>query len=228
MTALFAYQTALLLRSQRWLPPLLLYAVFVAVGVQPGQPVLDSLGYTAAALVPVTAWLVRICANQEPSAARDVAAAATGAPRVHLAALLTALAGAGSLGAVAVAVVTLVSRASSADNSVAVPRLDAGAAGLLGAAVCVLTGAAVGALCTRPLLHGRGWSLAATALLTLLALVGDGSPAKEAVTGLVTGSRTGAVPLGLLPPVAALLIAGTVVALVCALTTWRGPAGGTS
>ncbi len=40
MTALLRYQTALLLRSQRWLPPFLLYAVFLAVGVQGGQPVL--------------------------------------------------------------------------------------------------------------------------------------------------------------------------------------------
>ncbi|OSC46386.1 ABC transporter, partial [Streptomyces sp. 4F] len=48
MTALFRYQAALLLRSQRWLPPVVLYAAVLAVGVQGGQPVLDSLGWTAA------------------------------------------------------------------------------------------------------------------------------------------------------------------------------------
>lgn len=62
MTALLRYQTALLVRSQRWLAPVLLYAAFIAVGVQWGQPVLDSLGYTAAGLLPVTAWLVQLCA----------------------------------------------------------------------------------------------------------------------------------------------------------------------
>ncbi|MGW7287849.1 ABC transporter, partial [Streptomyces sp. NPDC054847] len=90
MTALLRYHTALLLRSQRWLPPVLLYGAFLAVGVQGGGPVLDSLGYAAAALLPVTAWLVRICATQEPPAARSVTAAAVGAPRAHLASLLTA------------------------------------------------------------------------------------------------------------------------------------------
>ncbi|GAA3078558.1 hypothetical protein GCM10020254_23440 [Streptomyces goshikiensis] len=105
MTALLRYQGALLLRSQRWLAPVLLYAAFLAVGFRPGDPVPDSLGYSAAALVPVTAWLVRICLSVEPDAARDCAAAAAGPVRVHAAALLTGLgwgAGAGSLGAVAV------------------------------------------------------------------------------------------------------------------------------
>ncbi|MEU3908017.1 hypothetical protein AB0F20_30105 [Streptomyces goshikiensis] len=91
MTALLRYQGALLLRSQRWLAPVLLYAAFLAVGFRPGDPVPDSLGYSAAALVPVTAWLVRTCLSVEPDAARDCAAAAAGPVRVHAAALLTGL-----------------------------------------------------------------------------------------------------------------------------------------
>lgn len=71
MTALLRYQAALLVRAQRWLPPFILYAAFLAVGVRSGQPVLDSLGYAAAALLPVAAWLTRICAEGEPPAARD-------------------------------------------------------------------------------------------------------------------------------------------------------------
>ncbi|MEW2554575.1 hypothetical protein AB0957_22925, partial [Streptomyces zhihengii] len=78
MTALLVYQELLLLRSQRWLPPVLLYAAFLAVGVQAGGPVLDALGWAAAGLLPATAWLVRVCATQEPAAARHVTAAAAG------------------------------------------------------------------------------------------------------------------------------------------------------
>ncbi|MFF4349701.1 ABC transporter [Streptomyces sp. NPDC001530] len=59
MTALLRYQAALLLRSQRWLSPCILYAAFLAIGVQSGQPVLDSLGYSAAAvLIGAAATLV--------------------------------------------------------------------------------------------------------------------------------------------------------------------------
>ncbi|MEU9706891.1 ABC transporter, partial [Streptomyces sp. NPDC047981] len=108
MTALLRYQTELLLRSQRWLAPLLLYAVLLAVGVRSGEPVLGALGYAAAVLLPVTAWLVRICLGQEPAAARNVVAAAAGRRRAHLAAILAAVPCAAPLGAVAVLGVTAV------------------------------------------------------------------------------------------------------------------------
>ncbi|MYS12298.1 ABC transporter, partial [Streptomyces sp. SID6041] len=78
MTALLRYQTGLLLRSQRWLAPLLLYAAVLGVGVQAGEPVLGALGLAAGALLPVTAWSVRVCVTQEPPAARNVVAAAAG------------------------------------------------------------------------------------------------------------------------------------------------------
>ncbi|MGW6899137.1 ABC transporter [Streptomyces sp. NBC_01727] len=222
MTALIRYQAALLLRSQRWLAPVLLYAVFLAVGVRSGQPVLDSLGYAAAALLPVTAWLVQLCATQEPPAARIVAAAVTGQPKVHLASLLTATGCAGVLGAAVTAIVLLISDPSNADHTVRVPLLPAGIAGLLAAVCCALLGAAVGALCTRPVLHRRGWSIATTALAALLSLVTSGSPAKYAVTGLVTGSLTGAVHIPVVPLICAAAVAAAVGTVVCRLTSLRG------
>ncbi|NEC66868.1 ABC transporter [Streptomyces sp. SID9727] len=223
MTALIRYQAALLVRSQRWLAPVLLYLAFLAVGIRSGQPVLDSLGYTAAGTLPVTAWLVRVCVTQEPPAARTVvAAAAGGQPRAHLAALLTALGGAGLLGTAATAVVLAISDPASTDHSVRVPLPPAAAAGILATACCVLLGAAAGALCGRPLLHGRGWSIAATALAALLALVTAGSPAKYAVTDLVTGSLTGRVHAPVLPLLGAGAVTAAVFTLVCRLTSVRG------
>lgn len=222
MTALLRYQADLLVRSQRWLAPVLLYAAFLGIGVQSGQPVLDSLGYAAAGLLPVTAWLVQLCAGQEPPAARTVAAAAVGAARVHLAALLAALGCAGLLGAAGTLVVVLISKPASTDNAVRVAPLPAALAGLLAAACCVLLGAVVGALCTRPLLHRRGWSVLATVLAALLALVTSGSPAHHAVTGLVTGSRTGTVHMPVLPLLAATALAVAAVAFTCRLTSLRG------
>ncbi|MFD3525822.1 ABC transporter [Streptomyces sp. NPDC058653] len=221
MTALFRYHTAMLLRSQRWLPPVLLYGIILAVGVRGGEPVLDSLGVAAAALLPVTAWLVRICVTQEPDAARAVTAAASGMPRAHLAALLAAAACATALGTVGTVIVTAVSAPKSADGLVDVAPLPAGTAGLLAALVSLLVGTSVGALCSRPLLRGRGWSLALTALFALLALVTTGSPAKAAVTGLVTGSRTGAIHTPGLPLAAAALLAAVVAGLVCVLGVRR-------
>ncbi|MDT9690138.1 ABC transporter [Streptomyces sp. P9(2023)] len=215
MTALLRYQTDLLLRSQRWLAPLLLYAVFLGVGVNAGEPVLGALGYAAAALLPVTAWVVRICLGQEPAAARNVVAAAAGRQRAHLAAVLAALACAAPLGAVAVLGVTAVGDLRGVDPA------GAGLAGLLATTTCVLTGAAVGALTTRPLVRSRGWSLAALVLGSLLALVTTGSPAKHAVTALVTGSRTATVPMPWPALAGGLLLAAVAVAVSVRATAWR-------
>ncbi|MFB7369376.1 ABC transporter [Streptomyces sp. NPDC056222] len=214
MTALLRYQTDLLLRSQRWLAPLFLYAVFLGVGVQTGEPVLGALGYAAAALLPVTAWVVRICLTQEPSAARNVVAAAAGRGRAHLAAVLAAVACAALLGVVAVLGVTAVSDLRRVDP------FEAGTSGLLATEVCVLTGAAVGALSTRPLVRSRGWSLAALVLGSLLALVTTGSPAQYAVQGLITGSRTATVTMPWLALVGALLLAGAAAAVSIRATAW--------
>ncbi|MFE6103920.1 ABC transporter [Streptomyces laurentii] len=217
MTALIRYQTALLLRSQRWLAPFLLYAAFLAVGIRPGDPVLDSLGYTVAGLVPVTAWVVRICLVQEPPAARAVTAAAAGRARAHLATILT-----GTLAALLVGVVTVLAVTALADRRGLTP-LAAGTTGLTAAAVCVLTGTAVGALTTRPLIQARGWSLAALLLGSLLALVTPGSPTRTTLTALTTAART--IPVTAPSPWPSLLLALTLAtaatALACRATAWR-------
>ncbi|AJF67854.1 ABC transporter [Streptomyces vietnamensis] len=212
MTALLRYQSGLLLRSQRWLAPLLLYAAFIGVGVQAGEPVLGALGFSAAALLPVSAWTVRICLTQEPPAARGVVAAAAGRGRAHLAALLTGAAWPVLVGTVAVLAVTAI-----ADRrGVTVPA--AVSAGLLAASACALTGAVVGALASRPFVRAPGWSLAALVLGSLLALVTTGSPAKYAMTALVTGARTTTADPPWLACAGALLLAAATAALASRAT----------
>ncbi|MEV4046512.1 ABC transporter [Streptomyces sp. NPDC049744] len=224
MTALLRYQTSLLLRSQRWLPPVVLYAAALGIGVQGGQPVLDSLGWAAAVLLPVAAWLVRICATSEPPAARGCVSAARGPGRAHLAAVLAALAVAVVLGAVATVVVTMISDPVSTGHGTRVPPLPAAGAGLLAALVCALLGTAVGALTAWPVLRSPGRAVPALLLAALLALVASGSPARAAVGDLVAGSRSGAVPLPLLPLAGAAVIAVAATAAACALSSRRSSA----
>ncbi|KAF4411018.1 MULTISPECIES: ABC transporter [Streptomyces] len=221
MTALLHYQCALLLRSHRWMAPLLLYGAFLVIGVQYGQPLLDSLGYAAAALLPVAAWLTRVCTTNEPDAARDCASAAAGPVRVHLASLLTALFAAVLLGVVVTVLVTAVSDPYSADHRTAVPVLPAAFAGFLAALVCSLIGTAVGALCNRPLLVSPARAIPATTLAALVVLVVSGSPAQAAVSGLVTGSQSGTVALPLLPLAAALVLAAGACAAACRVSARR-------
>ncbi|MFJ8978174.1 ATP-binding cassette domain-containing protein [Streptomyces sp. NPDC102282] len=219
--ALTRYRTALLARSQRWLAPLLLYAAVLGVGVRAGQPLLDSLGYAAAAVVPPAAWLVRLCVTQEPPAARNVVAAAVGPSSGHRASLLAGLGCALALGCAGTGIVLLISEPVSTDGTAAVPLLPAALAGLLATVCCALTGAAAGALCSRPVLHRHGWSLAATVAGALLVLVTDGSPAKAAVTDLVSGSLTGTVRIPFLPLAGAAVVAVAVAVLTSRLAALR-------
>ncbi|MFB7510030.1 ABC transporter [Streptomyces broussonetiae] len=223
MTALLRYQADLLVRSQRWLPPVILYAAFLGIGVQSGQPVLSSLGYTAAGLLPVAAWLVRICVTGEPDAARACVAAARGPARAHLACLLTALLAAVALGVLATVVVTLISAPASDDHHIHVPALKAAAAGLPATLACALLGAAVGALTNRPVLCSTGRAVPAMLLGALLAVVLTGSPAQAAVSGLVTGSQTGRVAVPLLPPAGAALLTAAAFATAAGLSARRSP-----
>ncbi|MEU1016243.1 ABC transporter [Streptomyces sp. NPDC005900] len=222
MSALLRYHLALLARSQRWLAPVILYAVFLAVGVQGGQPVLDSLAYAAAALLPVTAWLVRVCAGNEPPAARGCSAAAVGPGRAHLASLLAALLAASALGVLAVLVVSAISEGQSTDGRLPVARVPAAAAGLIAMLVSVLLGTAVGALTNWPLLRSPAKAVPAMLLGALLLLVTAGSPARSVLTDLTTGSREGTVPWPLGAPAVALAAAVAASWAACALSSRRG------
>ncbi|MCX4670731.1 ABC transporter [Streptomyces sp. NBC_01381] len=222
MNALLHYQSALLLRSQRWLAPVILYAAFLAVGVQSGQPVLDSLAYAAAALLPVAAWIVRICVTNEPPSARSCTAAAAGPWRAHLATLLSAFLASAVLGVVATVVVAVISDAASTDHRTAVNRIAASGAGLLAMLVSALLGTAIGAVTNWPLLRSPAWAISVLLLAALLALVTTGSPAQAVLTDLITGSRDGVVPVPLLPVAGAGALAAAAVATACGLASRRG------
>ncbi|MFI6345877.1 ABC transporter [Streptomyces sp. NPDC050560] len=221
MSAVLGYHLALLLRSQRWVPPLILYAGFSAVGVRPGQPILDSLGFTAAATLPMAGWLVRICATNEPAAARGCVAAGAGAVRAHLGCLLAALLAAVALGAVATLFVVLISDPANNDGTAPVPRRPAAGAGLLAMLVCALLGAAAGALTSRPLLHRTGRAVPALLLALVVVLITTGSPVRTALSDLVTGSQDGTVRTPALPLLLGAVIAAAAGAVACALAPRR-------
>ncbi|WP_369201853.1 ABC transporter [Streptomyces sp. PU-14G] len=219
--ALTRYQFAVLVRSQRWLAPLLLYAGLLAVGVRAGDPVLDSLGFAAAALLPTAVWLVRVCVTAEPEAARHCAAATTGPGRVHLGSVAAGAMASAAVGGAAVSLVTAVSEQRSTDGGDAVPVAPAVVAGGCGVLTCVLVGAAVGVLCNRPLVRSRGYAVGASLLGTVLALVAGVSPAHAAVSALSGASARGGVDVPWVPLLCALAVAGLAAWAACAVVARR-------
>jgi len=228
MIALLRYEAAILLRSHRWVFPLIAYGALICVGAAGSTTLAEGLGWSAAMLVPVLAFLTRSMLTAEPYAARACVAAAAGPVRAQLAALLTAL-GAGIVLALAGAVFTLLTSESVAKiprpplprppqtvaakltSTFAHPQVLA--AGLVTAVVCLLVASAVGALCNPPLLRHPGAAMMATLALAVFALASGVSPAGAALRE----SRTAQV----LPQAAQWPGAGSLIAATCLLAaTW--------
>ncbi|MFJ8437579.1 ABC transporter [Kitasatospora griseola] len=191
------YHLELLLRSQRWLPPGLVYLVLMGLGVSGGDDALSAAAFSAGLLVPVTGWLVRAAVTAEPAQSRACLVAAAGWRRVHLSALVAAALAGLALGVAGLAGVLLVGSGGGG---------GAMAAGLLATVVCVLTGAAVGAVCNRPVVAGAQYAVPLGLGAMVLVLLLPGSPANAVVRALVLGSRHGAtaVPWWTLPGAAVL------------------------
>ena len=190
MTALIRYQAAILLRSHRWVLPLIAYGLLIMVGFASTTPLAEGMDWSAAMLVPVVALLTRSMLTAEPDAARACAAAAAGPVRAQLAALLTALGG-GIVLAIAGACFEVLTDQSVAKHplpgviskveaTVAHPQILA--AGLGTAVVCLLVASAVGALCNPPLLRHPGLALLGTLAAVVFALASGISPASAALT----------------------------------------------
>ena len=192
--AVARYLAADVVRSQRYLLPLLVHGAVLAVlfGGDPGPPPAP-WAVSALAAYPVAAWFAVVVANTEAPEQRGVTLASAGgfAP-VAAATLLVALAGALVIAALPVLLPAVVSRYP---HPPAVLVL-----GALVHVACATAGTAVGLLCARPVVTRVGWSfcigtvvVVATAVQPWLppvgsavdALVAGRSPLAEAVLGVV-------------------------------------------
>jgi hypothetical protein len=239
MIALLRYQAAILLRSHRWIFPLIAYGLLIAVGAAGATSLAETLDWSGAMLVPVVAFLTRAMLTAEPDAARACVSAAAGPARAQLATLLVPLGG-GAVLALAATIFDVLTAESA--TTVPQPGLNAKiaavahhpeivAAGLLIALVCLLVGSAVGALCNPPLLRHPGAAMLTTLAAIIVALATDVSPASAAI-GHTTAQA--ASPLaanwpgtGSLAGAACLLAATWAVSVIAATRrdTWSAGAG---
>jgi hypothetical protein len=215
--ALLRYQAAILLRSHRWIFPLIAYVALVAGSAAGGgTPLSEGLGWSAAMLVPVVAFLTRSMLTAEPDAARACVAAAAGPVRVQVAALLTAFGG-GAVLAVAGACFEVLTSESAPGY------LNVTAAGLATALVCLLVASAVGALFNPPLVRHPGIAMLSTLAAAIVAVATNVSPAGAALRHTAPSAQAAAAASaqwpGLAPFIAAVCLAGltwTASALVAA------------
>jgi hypothetical protein len=187
--ALLRYQGAILLRSHRWIFPVIAYGALIAVGAAGSSSLAEQLDWSAAMLVPIVAFLTRSMLTAEPDAARACVAAATGPVRAQFATLVTALGGGAALGAVGACLAVLTSESVGRNPSpgliakvaATVGHPEVFAAGLAMALLCLLVGTAIGALCNPPLLRHPGAAMLATLAAAVFGLASSVSPAGAAL-----------------------------------------------
>jgi hypothetical protein len=210
--AVARYYAVLLARSQRWLPPALCYGTVLAIDTATGDSTADAFAYSAAFLLPVSAWFTRITLTTEPPEAAAITATAATPARARLAAL-SAATGYGLLCAVVGALFAFGAGSGAGTSTVL--------GGLSTELVCVLLGTAAGALTAPPLVPAAGWGVLLAGLLALGLLVARFSPAAMGIRALTLAATGGTphYPIAALP--LALVVAGAAWALSAAAATRR-------
>lgn len=213
--AVARYYAGLLARTQRWLPPVLVYGSALAIDSANGDTTADAFAYSAAFLLPVTAWFTRSVLTAEPPEAAAITATAAGPARSRLAALSAATAY-GLLCAVVGALVAI--------GTGGVGGTSTALAGLSTEVVCVLLGTAAGALSAPPLVPAAGWGVLLAGLLALGLLVARFSPAAMGIRSLTIAANNGNstsphYPIAALP--LALIVTGAAWAVSTAAATRR-------
>jgi hypothetical protein len=216
VTALLRYEAGLLLRSHRWVLPLIIYAVLIVVGGagSGSQSLSDGLDWSAAIAVPAVALLTRSMLTAEPGAARACVAAAAGPARAQLATLITAFAAGAVLGLAGVGYELLTSSHKAG-------LLGPLTAGLSATLVCVLVGSAVGTLFNPPLIRHPAVALLSTIGAVVVAWVSGISPANAALHGSSAAVQSAAWPAGV-PLAAAAALAAAGWGVSCWLAGRRG------
>ena len=203
--SLVHYLAADVLRSQRWVAPLLAFLAGVAVFNVAGGPLLTTYADTATVLLPVSVWLTVVVANSEdPVQAAITAVTVGGDLRLRLAKLLTAWAGCAVITVVPV-LWPLLARSYSGPASGG----DV-AAGVAAHLLVSLFGVAVGSLGMRAVLGRAGYMvLTATGLCLADVLVPHAPPARRILELFDDGAVGGLMPVALATAVLSAALIGT-------------------
>lgn len=210
MFALVRYLAVDLVKSQRYLPPLLLHCAVLGMmfSGDAGEALFAYAG-SCALIYPVAAWLGVVVATTEDPVQRTVTAVTAGGwGRVASAQALLA-----AVGTVVLAVIATVWPVFTNPHPYSFGVVGLGLAAHL---VCGLTGVGVGMLCSRPVIGRTGPSLlAVVAVVAVTFKVGQATPVGAVLGGLARQD------LRSLPVAAA---AAVLLVVAAAVAAWRlGP-----
>ncbi|MBQ0882346.1 hypothetical protein [Streptomyces sp. RT42] len=204
MIALVGYMVTVLLLSQRYLAPLLLFLGLVAVLTSSDSgPLTATYASVAGAMLPCSVWLTVTLIGLEDRAHRSIVVISAGS---HLRVLLATAATGCLLLTAAGLVLPLMLGAHT-------PGLADLALGIAAQLTCACTGMAIGLVCSRLIFRRPGHALVLALVLLLAVLLGKGvSPVNIMLTRLQSASDSADVlaPTGALFAVTAGVLAAAV------------------
>lgn len=191
------------LRSQRWVAPLLCFAAIDAIISAQTGSALPSYAIGAAALLFVTTWLTVVVVNNEDPIQQNITEVGAGSQtKVRISKLGVSLLIAVTLGVIGMIAPTVISSGTTLKEVVA---------GFCAQAITALMGVTFGALCSRPIIRRRSWSVLLGVILGMATvLIPHGPPTRQL---LVLFNETGHIALGpsvLLIGLETLVLAGVV------------------
>jgi hypothetical protein len=207
MIALVRYVGRDTLRSQRWVAPLVCFgAIDAIIGAQSGS-VLPSYAIGAAALLFITTWLTVVIVNNEDPIQQSITEVCAGSQtKVRVSKLEVSLLIAVPLGVLGMIAPTVVSTSKTTITEII--------AGICAQIITAVMGVTFGALCSRPIIRRKSWSVLLGVLLGMATvLIPHGPPTRQL---LVLFNETGHVALG--PPV--LLVGLETLVLTGIALTW--------
>ena len=187
MSALIRYVWIDTLRSQRWVAPILCFGAIEAIVCAQSGSVLPTYATIAAALLFIATWLSIVTINNEDPIQQSITVVCAGSEtRVRMAKVTVAFLVAAALGIVG----TIGPPLASSSGTTVTDALAGVSAQLLTA----LAGVALGALCSRPLITRRAWSvLVGFAVCLVTVIIPYGPPTRQL---LVVFDKIGPVALG--------------------------------
>ena len=187
MTAIARYVGSDAIRSQRWIPPVVVFAAFLAIANSDAGPILTTYADTLAVLFPIAIWLSWAILGAEDPVQVEISMVTVGSDiRYRLGKVLTCFLGGAALSLVAVAIPVAVAAPSSTD---ARPIAGDATAGLVAHLIVVLFAVAVGALISRPVIRRSGWAFYGAAIVIMADIGLPDAPPVRQLLSLLDGAH---------------------------------------
>ena len=181
MTALVRYLLADMLRTQRWVAPMLTYLAVLMIIGPPTGPVLPTYAMAAAALVPIGMWTtVVVFGSEEPAQAAITMSVTGGFHRVWPAKVLASLLSTLVLGYASLTWLTVTNN-----------QYEHVGIGFVDYTMTALAGVAFGALISRPIMTKISWTALLGVGICLAQLLVRQAPPVNAMIDLYADSTPG-------------------------------------